>query len=214
MTETSDTALLYAWIDGDAAAGKRLVQRHYRRILLFFYSKVGPELGRDLTQDTFETLCARRVAFRGEANVLTYLFGIARWKLVHHLRSQRLRNERFDPLEESVELPDIDASITSLFMDRQRESLLVRALRSLPLDDQIVLELKEYEGMTSAQLAAVYAVGRDTMASRINRARKRLTAAVQQLAESTQLIDATLTGLDVCMREIRERIDHAAKQPA
>ena len=73
----------------DAAAGKRLVQRHYRRILLFFYSKVGPELGRDLTQDTFETLCARRVAFRGEANVLTYLFGIARWKLVHHLRHDR-----------------------------------------------------------------------------------------------------------------------------
>jgi RNA polymerase sigma factor (sigma-70 family) len=213
MTETSDTTLLHAWIDGDAAAGKQLVTRHYRRILLFFYSKVGPEIGRDLTQDTFETLCAKKVAFRGEATVLTYLFGIARWKLVHYIRTRRLHNERFDPLEQSVELPGVDASITSLFMGRQREALLVRALRSLPLDDQIILELKEYEGMTSFQLAEIYEVGRDTMSSRINRARKRLTTAVQQAAESAQLIDSTLTGLDSCMREIRERIDIAARRP-
>jgi RNA polymerase sigma-70 factor (ECF subfamily) len=65
MTETSDEALLHAWTDGDTTAGKQLVTRHYRRILLFFYSKVGPELGRDLTQATFETLCAKKIAFRG-----------------------------------------------------------------------------------------------------------------------------------------------------
>jgi RNA polymerase sigma factor (sigma-70 family) len=211
MTETSDEALLDAWIDGDAAAGKQLVTRHYRRILLFFYSKVGPELGRDLTQATFETLCAKKVVFRGESSVLTYLFGIARWKLVHHLRTRRLHDERFEPLEHSVELPDVERSINSLFMGRQREALLVRALRSLPLDDQIVLELKEYEGLTSRQLAEVFEVGRDTMSSRINRARQRLTVAVQRAAESAQLIDSTLTGLDECMREIRQRLDGAAR---
>ncbi|MCY1060224.1 RNA polymerase sigma factor [Nannocystis sp. SCPEA4] len=211
MTETSDEALLDAWIDGDAAAGKQLVTRHYRRILLFFYAKVGPELGRDLTQATFETLCAKKVVFRGESSVLTYLFGIARWKLVHHLRTRRLHDERFEPLEHSVELPDVERSINSLFMGRQREALLVRALRSLPLDDQIVLELKEYEGLTSRQLAEVFEVGRDTMSSRINRARQRLTVAVQRAAESAQLIDSTLTGLDECMREIRQRLDGAAR---
>jgi RNA polymerase sigma factor (sigma-70 family) len=213
MTETSDEALLHAWTGGDAAAGKQLVTRHYRRILLFFYSKVGPELGRDLTQATFETLCAKKVAFRGEASVLTYLFGIARWKLIHHLRTARLHGERFEPLEQSASLPDVDRSITSLFMGRQREALVVRALRSLPLDDQLVLELKDHEGLTSRQLAEVFEVGRDTMSSRINRARQRLTQAVRQAAESAQLIDSTLTGLEDCMREIRERIDGAAKMP-
>ncbi len=207
MRPASDESLLHAWIDGDATAGKQLVQRHYRRILLFFHSKVGPELGRDLTQTTFETLCAKKVDFRGEATVVTYLFGIARWKLVHHLRTQRLHDRRFEPLEHSIELPKVDDSITSLFMDRQRESLVVHALRSLPLDDQIVLELKEYEGLTSRQLAAMYDVGRDTMSSRINRARKRLAAAVRERAESPRLIDSTLTGLDDCMRQIRDRID-------
>jgi RNA polymerase sigma factor (sigma-70 family) len=211
MTETGDEALLQAWIDGDAAAGKQLVKQHYRRILMFFYAKVGPDVGRDLTQATFETLCAKKVVFRGESTVLTYLFGIARWKLVHHLRTVRLHGERFEPIEHSASLPDVEASMTSLFMGRQREALVVRALRSLPLDDQIVLELKEYEGMTSRELAAVFEVGRDTMSSRINRARQRLTAAVREAAASAQLVDSTLTGLDACMRQIRERMEWAAK---
>ena len=206
MTDASDEVLLHAWIEGDAGAGKELVQRHYRRILLFFHTKVGPELGRDLTQATFETLCANKVEFRGEASVITYLFGIARWKLVHHLRTQQMRDRWFDPMEHSAEIPEVDQSITSLFAGRQREALVVRALRSLPLDDQIVLELKEYEGMTSRALAEVYGVCRDTMSSRINRARARLAAAVREAAESAPLIDSTLTGIDACMREIREQL--------
>lgn len=210
MPEASDEALLHAWIDGDAAAGEVLVRRHYRRVLLFFYARVGAEAGRDLTQATFETLCTNKPSFRSDATVRTYLFGIARWTLVSYFRTQRGYGARFEPLEHSVDVPDVARSITSLFMGRQRESLLVRALRSLPLDDQIVLELKEYEGMTSRELAAVFDVGRDTMSSRINRARKRLAAAVAELAESAPLVDSTLTGMAEGMRAIRERIESAA----
>jgi RNA polymerase sigma factor (sigma-70 family) len=209
-SETSDEALLHAWIGGDAPAGEMLVRRHYRRILMFFYARVGAEVGRDLTQATFETLCSNKPSFRGGSSVRTYLFGIARWKLVHHFRTLRGPGADFEPLEHSGDLPDMARSITSLFMGRQRETLLVQALRSLPLDDQIVLELKEHEGMTSRELAAVFEVGRDTMSSRINRARKRLAAAVAELAESARLCDSTLTGLAEGMQEIRERVAAAA----
>ncbi|MEM9454405.1 MAG: sigma-70 family RNA polymerase sigma factor [Myxococcota bacterium] len=208
--EASDEDLLDRWIDGDAGAGKFLIRRHYRRILLFFYDKVGPEVSKDLTQATFETLCTNKISFRGDATMRTFLFGIARWKLVHHFRTVRAYGDRFEPMEQSASVAEVSQSIHSLFMDRQREALVVRALRSLPLDDQIVLELKEYEGMTARQIAAVYEVGRDTMSSRINRARKRLATVVAELAESAELVDSTLTGLDTCMREIRARIGQSA----
>ena len=77
---------------------------------------------------------------------------------------------------------------------------------------QIILELKEHEHFTAAQLAAMYEVGRDTMSSRINRARKRLAAAVAERAESARLVDSTLTDLDDCMRAIRDRISTAADE--
>jgi RNA polymerase sigma factor (sigma-70 family) len=210
MHETADEVLFHAWLDGDAAAGQVLVRRHYRRILLFFYAKVGPEIGVDLTQSTFEALCVNRRAFRGDSTLLTYLFGIARWKLVDWLRVQRAREALFEPLSDPIDVPEVHASITSLFADKQQETLVVQALRSLPLDDQIILELKDYEKLTSAQLAAMYEVGRDTMSSRINRARKRLAAAVEERAKSARIIDSTLTSLDDCMRQIRDRIAAAA----
>jgi RNA polymerase sigma factor (sigma-70 family) len=210
MPEATDETLFHAWLDADAAAGQVLVRRHYRRILLFFYAKVGPDLAKDLTQSTFETLCINKVSFRGDSTLLTYLFGIARWKLVDYFRARRAREALFDPLADPGHVPEMDQSITALFMDKQQESLVVQALRSLPLDDQIILELKEYEKLTSAQLAAMYDVGRDTMSSRINRARKRLAAAVAERAKSARLVDSTLTSLDDCMRQIRDRIAAAA----
>ena len=199
-----DEALLAAWIDGDRSASEKLVRRHYRSIFLFFFNKVGQDRAADLTQSTFETLCAKRVQFRGDATVRTYLFGIARWKLVEHLRKIRGRN--FDPLEDSAELPQVARSVTSLFADRQEEALVVQALRALSLDDQLLLELKDYEGMTSRELAAMYDVPRNTMSGRITRARERLAAKVRELASSAKLVESTLTGLDEHMARIRDRL--------
>lgn len=202
----TDEEALTAWIDGSEAAGRALIERHYERILLFFFSKVAPDVARDLTQATFETLCQKKVEFRGDSSVLTYVFGIARWKLVHHFRNVSKQRQRFDPLEESAEVPDVEASINALFIGRQEETLLVRALRSLPLDDQIILELKEYEGLSSRELAEMYDVGREAMSSRVTRARRRLAASVERLSKSARLIDSTLTGLDAHMRKIREAV--------
>ena len=199
-----DEALLAAWIDGDRSASEKLVRRHYRSIFLFFFNKVGQDRAADLTQSTFETLCAKRVQFRGDATVRTYLFGIARWKLVEHLRKIRGRN--FDPLEDSAELPQVARSVTSLFADRQEEALVVQALRALSLDDQLLLELKDYEGMTSRELAAMYDVPRNTMSGRITRARERLAAKVRELASSAKLVESTLTGLDEHMARLRDRL--------
>ena len=202
-TQRSDEELLAAWVAGDRAASEVLVRRHYRPLYRFFYARVG-DAAADLTQATFETLTAKRVEFRGDATVRTYLFGIARWKLVEYLR--RRAGRRFDPLAESFELADVARSVSSLFEADQREKLVVRALRCLALDDQLVLELKDYEGMTGRELAAVFGVTRDAISGRVTRARERLATKVRELADSAKLIESTLTGLDECMARIGERL--------
>ncbi len=161
----TDHSLLSAWVGGDRDASEKLVRRHYRPLFLFFLNKVGADVAADLTQATFETLCSKKIDFRGDATVRTYLFGIARWTLVNHLR--KVRGRPFDPMLESVELADVADSVDSLFVGRQRETLVVRALRALPLDDQLLLELKDYEGLTSRELAAIYEVPRNTMSGRV-----------------------------------------------
>lgn len=208
--DPSSEAWFRSWISGDAEAGRQLIQHFYRRIFRFFFDKVGAEVARDLTQETFETLCARKEDFRGDSSIGSFLFGIARWKLVHHFERQRVHGERFRPASDSLELPAVATSITSLFSNRQREIILVRALRTLALDDQIILELKDYESMTARDIAAAFGVGRDTMSTRITRARRRLVNAVKTLAESASLVSSTQSNLDDEMRRIRQHIEAAA----
>lgn len=206
FAETDDSTLLTAWRSGDAKASAELVRRHYRSIYLFFFSKVGKDVAQDLTQSAFETLCKRQTAFRGDATVRTYLFGIARWTLVHHHRKQRGSLETFDPSVDAMDIPEEVASVTSLLAARREEMLFIQAMRELPLDDQILLELKYYDGMTVRDLAAVFDVPRATMADRVARARTRLSNMVGELGESPKLVESTISGLDSHMRAIREQM--------
>lgn len=210
FSETDDSTLLTAWRSGDAQASAELVRRHYRPIYLFLFSKVGPEVAQDLTQSVFETLCRKQTSFRGDATVRTYLFGIARWTLVHHHRKQRGSLETFDPAEDPLEVPDAVASMTSQLAAKREEVLFVQSMRELALDDQILLELKYYDGMTVRELAAVFEIPRATMADRVARARTRLSKAVSTLGESKQLVESTMSGLDAHMQAIRKQFSARA----
>lgn len=206
FAETDDTTLLTAWRSGDAQASAELVRRHYRSIYLFLFSKVGPDIAQDLTQTVFETLCKQQTPFRGDATVRTYLFGIARWTLVHHHRKSRSQQEAFDPTEDPLEIPDAVASLTSQLAARREEVLFVQGMRALALDDQILLELKYYDGMTVRDLAAVFETPRATMADRVTRARARLAKEVGRLGENAQLVESTISGLDAHMQAIRAQL--------
>ena len=202
----TDLDLLDAWRGGDVGAGHALVKRHYDSVYLFFHGKVGAEASEDLTQTTFETLCQRREDFRGDSSLRTFLFGIARWKLIRHFERRRSTERPFEPLEDSIHDADLERSLTSLFAAAEREMLLVQALRRLPLDDQLLLELKDYEGLTARELAEVFEVPPGTIASRLQRARERLRGAALRLDARPELLEHTFTNLHDHMRAIRDRL--------
>ena len=204
-----DHALLSAWRDGDAAAGQALVEKHYEAVYRFFLGKADPEACEDLVQATFEVLCRRAGDFRGDSTVRTFLFGIARHKLLRYWDDKRIARDRrgtFDPATDPAPTAGAERSIVSLFAARDREMLVVQGLRSLPFDDQVLLELKDYEGLKARELAEILEIPPGTVASRLHRARKRLAEAVRRLEASPDLVERTVTDLDGAMRAIRDRI--------
>ena len=199
-----DLELLGLWQAGQTTAGRELVRRHYAAIYRFFFSKVDLGSCEDLTQATFEVLCRRRDAFRGEgASFRGFLFGIARMKLLAYIRG---KNRAFDPMEHSVADPGTLGSVSSLLADRQTEQLVAQALRGLGLDDQIVLELKEYEQLTLRELAELFGVPIGTMAGRVARARERLREATERLIADPALRASSVHDLESCMRSIGAKI--------
>jgi RNA polymerase sigma-70 factor (ECF subfamily) len=197
MAIADDLELFHRWADGDVDAGQALVVRHYDAVYFFFASKLPDDVAVELTQDTFETVCKKAASLRIHSSFSSYLFGIARWKLVAHFRGQG--KHAFDPLADSCPDPGPASSVTALLDHRREESTLVRALRQLALDDQILLELRIHEGLRLREIAEILGVTKERVAARLLAAKRRLLRAVEALPTSAD----TLTTLSSYMRDVR-----------
>jgi RNA polymerase sigma-70 factor (ECF subfamily) len=93
---------------------------------------------------------------------------------------------------------------------RQEERLLLDALRAIPLDYQIVLELAFFEDMSRSQIAETLGLPAGTVASRLRKARELLRSEIEAIAQSPELLEATVTGVDDWARNVRETLEGEA----
>ena len=198
---SSDDDLFRRWIDGDARAGEELVERHYASVDRLFRFKVGEEQGRDLTQATFEALQSTLSRFRGQSGFRTWLFGIARNKLLGYMRNRVRDQRRFDPSANSV--ADLGPSPSSLVDVERRQKLLLGALRRLPVDVQLMLELHYWESMSIAEIAKIVERPVNTVKTIMYRGRQRLDALMEELVETPELLESTHSGLSGWAARIR-----------
>lgn len=165
----SDESLLQAWRAGDSRAANELLDRYFPAMLRFFRSKLGDDV-EDLIQRTF--LDCVESHQRVDANFRAYLFGIARNRLIDHLRRRQRSPAPADLTSRSV--ADLGTSPSQLAVRSERQRRLQDALRHLPLDFQITVELAYWEGLSGPEIAAVTAVNEATVRSRLTRARSLL----------------------------------------
>ncbi len=198
--------LLGAWRGGDLSAGNTLFERHYRAIYRFFHGRVSGELD-DLVQTTFARCAASKDKLEGGGTFRGYAYAVARNVLREHYRAQRGALEvDFG----SQSLTDLGATPTALIARRQEQRLLLEALRTIPLDHQIALELSYWEGLSSRDLARVLDVPLGTAKTRLRAARKALEARLTELATSPEQLASTLGDLERWSAALR---DHLAEDP-
>ncbi len=177
---SSDGRLLAAWRQGDNTAADRLIRRYGPRLYSFFACKVSRGAD-ELCQQTFSdcVTAKEQIEDDGERHSFrSFLFTVARRRLLNHFRSARRHDQRFCPLEVSV--ADLDRRVSEVVADREEHRRLQRALRQLPMDAQIALELHYWEGLTVAEIARVVEAPSGTIKARLARARHRLKDILQQ----------------------------------
>ncbi|WP_106389909.1 RNA polymerase sigma factor [Enhygromyxa salina] len=201
----SDSELLARWRAGDRAAGATLVERHLESIVRFFMSKVGSDSD-DLVQATFLGLLDGALdRLRAEGGFRSFLFGIARNKLLEHLRNTIRDRERFDP--QHATLAGLDPSASAAIDAHGQNKLLLAALRRLPLDTQLMLELHYWENMRVREIAVALDMPPSTIKTRMRRGRARLDEEMRALARSREALETTLRGLDGWAQELRRELD-------
>ena len=202
----SDETLLRRWKDGDTRSGERLFGRYYDAVARFFGNKV--TRGRaDLVQATFSQCLEKVDGLENAKSFRSFLFGIARYELLHHYRRKSRRETSFDP--ETISVHDVDPTPSVVLAKHQEQRLLLEALRHIPIELQIVLELTYWEHLTSAEMADLLAIPEGTVKSRVRRARQRLDAQLARLAETPGLLETTTSDLDAWATELRAALNSA-----
>jgi RNA polymerase sigma factor (sigma-70 family) len=205
MEPKTDFELLEAWREGDQRAGKELFARHFDSIYRFFRSKVD-DAAEDLTQQTFLGCVKAKDSYRGDASFRTYLYTIARNRLYTHIRDRQRRDAVIEVGQASV--ADLGlGSATSAIAAREEQRLLLEAMRHLPLEMQVALELHYWEGLSVREIAIVIETPEGTIKRRLQRARQRLDELISELAESDALRKSTQANFDEWAEGLRAKLN-------
>lgn len=202
-----DFELLDRWRGGDNVAGNQLLKRHFDALYRFFTNKLADQAD-DLIQATLMA-CVRGVhSFRKECGFRAFLFVVARHELYRFIKAnyrERGRSpEGFDPSLCSV--ADVGPSPSTALAKRKEQRLLLLALRRIPLELQIVLELHYWEGLSTRELADAMEIPQGTVKSRLRRAREALEHELAAVAQSQEDVRSTIDGLDHWVEGIRANL--------
>lgn len=200
-----DAELLAAWRSGDKAAGEALFERHFATVARFLRNKTDEAAVADLLQQTFVALLEARATFRGEGSFRGYLLGVAYNVLRHHYRARK-PDAQLDL--EQTSIADVGLRPSEVVAIRNEQRVLLHALRRIPVEHQIVLELHYWESMTASAIGEVVGAPEGTVRTRLRRAKQLLEERLAELVEGPRLA-TTLARLDDWAQEIRANLVRA-----
>ena len=171
VDERDDLALYDAWAAGDRRAGNALCERYFGPLCRFFGNKL-PVGAEDLVQETLTAFFQAHARFERRASVRSFVYAIARNVLGKHVyKHTRMRSDPDFSVQSIAELCPTPSSVAAHTEERQR---LDDALRQLPLDLQVALELYYWAELSGPELADALGLTEPAVRSRLRRAKEAL----------------------------------------
>lgn len=176
----TDAELLQRMQRGDGEAFSALYQRHQQRVFRYASVYSGVEgVAADITQEVFMHLIDNHSFDPAQGDLRAYLLGMARNLLRRHWRDaqrfEALPGDDDGPLDEAM-IEHIEPSM--LVSRAQQHGDLRAAILALPSYYREVMILCELEELDYLEAARILEVPLGTVRSRLNRARKALSAAL------------------------------------
>ena len=180
----TDHALLEGTLAGDEDAFAELVGRYRNQITSYIYRMVNDyDTAVDLAQETFIRVYRAAARYQTTHAFSTYIYRIATNMAISELRKRKRRRlvsltglltspdgeelMDFQPVDEKP-LQDI------ALIDAEKRAVIKRAISTLPDRYRAPLVLRDVEGKSYDEIAAILQTSEGTVKSRINRARNFL----------------------------------------
>jgi RNA polymerase sigma-70 factor (ECF subfamily) len=173
----TDSELLEKARIGDSDAVDELLARHEQQVFRFGLRMCGNEDdARDVLQETLLAAFKNVKTFRGDAQLSTWLYQIARSFCLKSRRRSVGEPERSEALDkpEAAAVPSGEAQPDAQAHAREIGALLQAAILSLPESHREVLVLRDVEGLSAEEAAQVVGIEVGALKSRLHRARMDL----------------------------------------
>lgn len=180
----ADMELVRAAAEGDSGAFELLVRRYAGQVYRIALRVCGnPADAEDVAQEVFLKLCRSLNRFQGESSFHTFLYRVTTNAALDFLRGRKRRETV--PLEAEgngplTVLPDPDAPPEEQLERRELQRAVRRGIAKLPAGQRTALALRELEGLSYAEIAAVLGLSEGTVKSRIARGRERLRVILER----------------------------------
>ena len=186
----SDEFLMHAFAGGDAAAFTRLYDRHERATWRFIRHRLGTQheaAADDVLQETWISVARAAPRYVATARFTTWLFTVARNRVIDHLRGQANAMLSIDApapgqaagdddgerWADRVAADSADGPLARI-ESRQQADAFLAALAQLPEAQREAFVLQAEGGLSIDEVASATGVGAETAKTRLRYAKARL----------------------------------------
>ena len=180
--EISNAELVRKSQFGDKAAFEQLVIRHQELVFSLAYKLTGNrEMANDVAQEAFIRAWKAIEKFRGDSTFSTWIYRITvntAWTLRKKAKKHNTLNidDTYEPIvideKKDPELIAINSDLSSV---------LVNALDKIPIEQRIIVELKNIEGRSHKEIADYLDISVTAAKVRLHRAHQKLRQILEEV---------------------------------
>ncbi len=162
MKSKSDSLLISLYQKGDEEALSTLIHRHQRELFTFIFYKINDEdLANDVFQDTFMKIIVmlKEGRYNEEGKFILWAKRIAYNLIIDHYRSKskniKVSETTFETDEYSIFdlLKEPSENIEDQLVTNQIQDDLLKMLQYLPKNQQEVIQLRFFDGLSFKEIA-------------------------------------------------------------
>ena len=180
--EISNAELVRKSQFGDKAAFEQLVIRHQELVFSLAYKLTGNrEMANDVAQEAFIRAWKAIEKFRGDSTFSTWIYRITvntAWTLRKKAKKHNTLNidDTYEPIvideKKDPELVAINSDLSSV---------LINALNKIPIEQRIIVELKNIEGRSHKEIADYLDISVTAAKVRLHRAHQKLRQILEEV---------------------------------
>jgi RNA polymerase sigma factor (sigma-70 family) len=186
LIDLSDETLMLRYCDGDLSAFKELYRRHSGNLYRFIsWRAPRKDWADEVAQECWISIHHARAKYQPQASFRTFLYQIARNRLIDLLRQHHMLlasdlgddgsgNALFDRLDHLAARPGKDATPETEMIQKQEIIGLHAAINALPGDQKDALILQQFNGLSIEEIAQISEVPTETVKSRLRYAMRKL----------------------------------------